>query len=152
MNDIFSDLLEVCIIIYLDNILIYSKDMTQHKKHVKEVLHWLHKNGLCVAPTKCKFHTESVEYLGFIISTDSLCMAQDKVQTILDWPEPWWVKDVQSFLGFCNFYQCFIFGYSNIIIPLTRLTWKNFPQELLRGLWTTQTGIHPCSCPYQVGT
>ena len=88
MNDIFSDLLNMCIIIYLDNILIYSEDMTQYKKHIKEVLCQLHKNRLYVAPTKCEFHKESVEYLGFIIPTDSLCMAQDKVQTILDWPEP----------------------------------------------------------------
>ena len=93
--------------------------MSQHKKHVKEVLRQLRKNGLYAAPTKCEFHKESVEYLGFIISTDSLRMAQDKVQTILDWPEPQRVKDFQSFLGFCNFYQHFIFGYSNIVIPLT---------------------------------
>ena len=79
MNDIFSDLLDVCVIIYLDDILIYSEDMMQHKKHVKEVLWRLHKNGLYVAATKCKFYKESVEYLGFIISIDSLRMAQDKV-------------------------------------------------------------------------
>ena len=75
-----------------------------------------------MAPAKCEFHKESVEYLGFIISTNSLRMAQDKVQTILDWPEPRQVKDIQSFLGFCNFYQHFIFSYSDIVIPSTRLT------------------------------
>ena len=68
---------------------------------------------------KCEFHKESVEYLGFIPSTDSLRMAQDKVQTILDWPEPHKVKHVQSFLGFYNFYQWFIHSYSDIVIPLT---------------------------------
>ena len=101
--------------------------MMQHKKHVKEVLRRLHKNGLYVAAPKCEFHKESVEYLGFIISIDSLRMAQDKVQIILDWPEPRRVKDVQSFLRFCNFYQRFIFGYSDIVIPLIHLTRKNFP-------------------------
>ena len=103
MNDIFSDLLDVCIMIYLDYILIYSKDMTQHKEHIKEVLWRLWKNGLFVAMPKCEFYKESVEYLGFILSTDGLHMGQDKVQTILDWPKPRKVKDVQSFLGFCNF-------------------------------------------------
>ena len=88
MNDIFSDLLDMCVIVYLDDILIYSEDMTQHKKHVKEVLRRLRKNGLYAAPAKCEFHKDSVEYLGFIISIDGLRMAQDKVQTILDWPEP----------------------------------------------------------------
>ena len=122
MNDIFSDLLDVCIIIYLDDILIYSEDMTQHKKHIKEVLWQLHKNGLYMATTKCEFHKESVEYLGFIISVNGLCLAQDKVQIILNWREPQRVRDVQSFLGFCNFYRCFIFGYSDIVIPLIHLT------------------------------
>ena len=78
-------------------------------------------------PTNCEFHKDSVEYLGFIISIDGLRMAQDKVQIILNWPEPQRVKNVQSFLGFCNFYRCFIFGYSNIVIPLLCLTRKNFP-------------------------
>ena len=95
MNDIFSDLLDVCIIIHLDDILIYSKDMTQHKEHIKEVLWHVRKNGLFVAIPKCEFYKESVKYLGFVLSTDGLCMAQDKVQTILDWPEPRKVKDVQ---------------------------------------------------------
>ena len=88
MNDIFSDLLDVCIIIYLDDILIYSKDVTQHKEHVKEVLQHLQKNSLFTVVLKCEFYKESVKYLGFILSTDGLCMAQDKVQTILDWLEP----------------------------------------------------------------
>ena len=118
----FSDLLDVCVIVYLDNILIYSEDMTQHKAHIKEVLQRLHKNGLYASATKCGFHKDSIDYLSFIISTDSLHMAQDKVQVILDWPEPHKVKDVQSFLGFCNFYRWFIHGYSDIVIPLMQLT------------------------------
>ena len=101
--------------------------MLFRSKHVKEVLQRLHKNGLYMAAPKCEFHKESVEYLGFIISIDGLLMAQDKVQIILDWPEPRRVKDVQSFLRFCNFYRCFIFGYSDIVTPLIRLTRKNFP-------------------------
>jgi hypothetical protein len=104
MNDIFSNMLDVCVIVYLNDILIYSDDMTQHKAHVKEVLWRLRKNGLYAAPHKCKFHKDTVEYLGFILLPDGLRMAEDKVKTILDWPEPQKVKDIQSFLGFCNFY------------------------------------------------
>ena len=88
MNDIFSDFLDVCVIIYLDNILIYLEDMTQHKKHIKEVLWQLHKNRLYMAAMKCELHKECVECLGFIISVNGLRMAQDKVQIIIDWPEP----------------------------------------------------------------
>ena len=116
MNEIFADMLDVCVIVYLDDILIYSDDMSQHKAHVKEVLQRLRKNGLYASPTKCEWHKDEVEYLGYILTTEGLCMDQKKIQTILDWPEPRKVKDVQSFLGFCNFYRRFIFGYSDIVI------------------------------------
>ena len=112
-------MLDVSVIVYLDNILIYSDNMTKHKAHIKEVLQRLRANGLYTSPSKCEFHKDTVEYLGFILSPDGLCMSEDKVKTILDWPEPRKVKDVQSFLGFCNFYRRFIHGYSDIVIPLT---------------------------------
>jgi hypothetical protein len=127
MNDIFGDLLDVCVIVYLNDILIYSDDMFQHKKHVKEVLCRLWKHGLYTNAGKCEFHRDSVEYLRYILTSDGLRMAKDKVQTILDWPEPRKVKDIQSFLGFANFYRWFIYGYSEITTPLTRLTRKNAP-------------------------
>ena len=122
MNEIFADMLDVCVIIYLDDILIYSDNMSQHKAHVKEVLRRLWKNGLYASLPKCEWHKDEVEYLGYILTTEGLRMDQKKIQTILDWPEPCKVKDVQSFLGFCNFYHCFIFRYSDIVIPLTWLT------------------------------
>ena len=104
MNDIFSDMLDVSVIVYLDDILIYSDDMTKHKVHIKEVLWRLQANGLYASPSKCEFHKDTVEYLGFILSPDGLHMSEDKFKTILDWLEPKKVKDVQYFLGFCNFY------------------------------------------------
>lgn len=105
MNDIFSDLLDVCVIIYLDKILIYSDDMSQHKKHIKEVLWRLRQHGLYANAEKCEFHKDTMEYLGFILSPNGLLMSKEKVQTIIDWLEPHKVKDVQSFLGFVNFYR-----------------------------------------------
>jgi hypothetical protein len=125
MNDVFKDLLNVCVTVYLDNILIYSDNVLDHKKHVRDVLHRLHQNGLYVHADKCEFHSKSVEYLGYILSPDGLKMSKDKVKTIQDWPELKKVKDIQSFLGFANFYHCFIYNYSNIIVPFTRLTRKS---------------------------
>jgi len=127
VNTIFADMLDVCIVVYLDDILIYSKDMESHQQHVREVLRrlWLH--GLFAKPEKCEFHSDSVEYLGYRLSPDSLTMSPDKIQTISDWPEPQKVKDIQSFLGFANFYCRFIFNYSDIVVPLTRLTRKDTP-------------------------
>ena len=119
MNDIFSDMLDVHVIIYLDDILVYSDDPAEHKKHVREVLQRLRKNGLYCKPEKCHFDKDTVNYLGFILSKDGLKMDPAKVQTIQDWPEPRKVKDIQSFLGFANFYRRFISEYSNIVVPLT---------------------------------
>jgi hypothetical protein len=100
MNDIFSDLLNVCVIDYLDDILVYSDDSETHSEHVREVLSRLRKHGLYAAPNKCSFHATTVEYLGFILSPEGLKMDPMKVNTITDWLEPRKVKDVQSFLGY----------------------------------------------------
>ena len=124
MNNIFGDLLDQHIVVYLDNILIYSDDPKQHMKHVQEVLQQLQKHSLYAQAKKCEWHCDSVEFLGYIMSSEGLTMADDKICAILDWPKPWKVKDVQSFLGFANFYQRFIHNYSEITVPLTRLTRK----------------------------
>jgi len=127
VNTVFADMLDVCVVVYLDNILIYSEDMESHQQHIQEVLHRLRLHGLFAKPEKCEFHSDSVEYLGYHLSPDSLTMSPDKIQTISDWPEPRKVKDIQSFLGFANFYHRFIFNYSDIVVPLTRLTQKDAP-------------------------
>ena len=80
---------------------------------------------LYAKPEKCEFERDRVEYLGYILSPEGLTMAADKVKVIQDWPEPRKVKDVQSFLGFANFYRRFIYNFSDIVVPLTRLTCKN---------------------------
>ena len=90
--------------IYLDDILIYSNSMSKHHQYIKEVLKCLCKAGLYAKAEKCKFHSESVEYLGYILSPSGLIMSDDKVKIIQDWPEPKKVKDIQFFLGFANFY------------------------------------------------
>ena len=105
MNDIFSDLLDVCVVIYLDDILIYLNNMSEHHQYVKEVLKHLYKAGLYAKAEKCEFHSESVEYLGYILSPFGLTMSDNKVKIIQDWLEPKKVKDIQSFLGFANFYH-----------------------------------------------
>ena len=121
INNIFSNLLNVCVVIYLDDILIYLNNMSKHHWYVKEVLKHLCKTGLYAKAEKCEFHSKSVEYLGYILSPSGLTMSNDKVKIIQDWPEPKKVKDIQFFLGFANFYRRFIFNYSDIVIPLTCL-------------------------------
>ena len=105
INNIFSNLLDVYIMIYLNNILIYSNNMSEHHWHIKEVLKCLYKAGLYTKVEKCKFYSEPVKYLGYILSPSDLTMSDNKVKIIQDWPEPKKVKDIQSFLGFTNFYH-----------------------------------------------
>jgi len=91
------------------------------------VLKHLCKAGLYAKAEKCKFHSELVEYLGYILSPSGLTMSNNNVKIIQDWPEPKKVKNIQFFLGFTNFYCWFIFNYSNIVIPLIYLTQKDIP-------------------------
>ena len=127
VNTVFTDMLDVTVIVYLDDIIIYSDNLEDHKKHVREVLCCLRKHGLYAKPKKCEFHMDTTEYLGYCLSPAGLTMAQNKVDIICDWPEPRKVKDIQSFLGFANFYCRFIYNYSDIVVPLTRLMRKDAP-------------------------
>ncbi len=85
INDILGDLLDVCVIGYLDNILIYSNSLDEHKDHVWDMLQWLSYAGLYTNPKKCMFHTDTVEYLSFILSLGGLCMDLVKVLMIQSW-------------------------------------------------------------------
>ena len=105
MNNIFADMIDVIVIIYLDDIPIYSDNITEHKAHVREVLHRLCTNRLFAHADKCEFHVTSCEYLRYMLSPKGLTMVPYKVQIIQDWPKPQKVKDVQSFLSFTNFYR-----------------------------------------------
>ena len=82
MNDIFSNLLDVCVI--LDDILIYLNNMAEHHQYIKEVLKHLHKAGLYAKAEKCEFHSKSVEYLRYILSPSGLTMSDNKVKIIQD--------------------------------------------------------------------
>jgi len=84
MNEIFKNLLDVYIVVYLDNILIYSNNLEDHQGHVTEVLRQLQVHKLYMSPTKCAFHKDSVEFLKFILGPQRLMMDEQKVQTIWD--------------------------------------------------------------------
>ena len=105
MNNVFSDLLDICVLVYLDDILIYSDTLEEHHRYVCKVLLWLWNNKLYAHGNKCSFHNDTIEYLCFILSPNGLLMDLSKVSTVLEWPEPHKVKDIQSFLGFANFYR-----------------------------------------------
>ncbi|MBW0574078.1 hypothetical protein O181_113793, partial [Austropuccinia psidii MF-1] len=136
VNDIFYNLLDLYVVAYLDDIMVFSKSEEEHVTHVSTVLSRLRANNLFSKASKCLFHVSSVEYLGYIFSSEGLKMDQEKFQKILNWPPPRNLKALQSFRGFANFYCHFIKNYSKKISSLTSFLKKDscFPlnEEALR--------------------
>ena len=123
MNDLFHDLISRgVVVVYLDDIMIYTRTLEEHRKVVREVLDILRKNKLYLKPEKCEFEVTQTEYLGMIISEGHVGMDPVKVKGISEWPVPKCKRDVQAFLGFTNFYRRFIKDYGRIAKPLTGLT------------------------------
>lgn len=122
VNDIFRDLLDVCVVIYLDDILIYSDTLDSHRQHVRWVLSRLRTHKLYAKLEKCSFETDSISFLGYIISRSGLQMDPQKVDCIKTWPSPRNRKELQRFLGFANYYRKFIRNFSALVKPLTLLT------------------------------
>ncbi|EUC65928.1 Transposon Tf2-1 polyprotein, putative [Rhizoctonia solani AG-3 Rhs1AP] len=127
MNDILRDLLDICVVVYLDDILIFSKNEEEHESHVREVLKRLAAHDLFCNPEKSFFHVKKVDYLGFIISEQGVEVDQEKVTAALNWAIPKNVKNIQEFLGFVNFYRRFIPNFNNIAKPLYALLGKDIP-------------------------
>ena len=125
MTEIFRDVLDVFVVIYIDDLLIFSESEEEHVEHVKEVLRRLRSNKLYAKLSKCAFHSGSVEFLGFVISGNGISMAEDKVDSIKNWPVPTSVREIQSFLGFVNFYRKFVSSFAEISAPLVELTKKD---------------------------
>ena len=134
MNAIFSDLIAAGkVAVYLDDILIFTKTLEEHRQIVNEVLKRLADNDLYLRPEKCEFEQESIEYLGLIISEGEVCMDPVKVLAVKEWPTPTCLRDVRGFLGFANFYRRFIKDFAKMARPLNDLTKKDVP-------WTWGTG------------
>jgi len=126
MDDIFDGLItEGVVVVYLDDILIFTETLEEHRKVTWRVMELLWKHNLFLKPKKCKFKKTEVEYLGVIISQNSVKMDPVKVAGVTEWPTPSNRKEVQSFLGFTNFYHRFIQGFSHLYHPLFDLTQKD---------------------------
>jgi len=125
MNDIFQDMSDIFVVVYLDDILIYSDSEEAHHDHVRLVLTRLQQHNLHVKPEKSLFHTYSIEFLGFMVSPTGIAMDVAKTEAISNWPTPSNVKQIQLFIGFANFYRQFIINFSETVTPLTRLTRKD---------------------------
>jgi hypothetical protein len=132
INETLQGLVDVSCIVYLDDILIFSDTMEQHTQHVKEILNRLRNARLYIKLSKCEWHTQRTEYLGYVISPDGVSIDEARVKTIQEWPQPRTVRDIRVFIGFMNYYRRFINGFSKLALPLTILTQKQ-PGSAKRG-------------------
>ncbi|XP_073446703.1 LOW QUALITY PROTEIN: uncharacterized protein [Dendrobates tinctorius] len=140
VNDIFRDICGVYVVVYLDDILIYSADPVTHAQHVRSVLQRLRKNSLYAKLEKCVFFfLEEVQFLGYMVSGKGFRMDPAKIQPIKDWVQPKSLKALQRFLGFANYYRKFIRGFSEIAKPLTDLTRKGADDNDFINKWETLT-------------
>ena len=128
VNNILRDLLDITVIAYVDDILIFTKgSRDDHSRDVNEVFERLSKVDFKTAPEKCEFYKQEVDFLGFVINTTRFKVDPKKTTSIKEWPTPKTVKDVQSFLGLANYNKKFVQDYSRIATPLTNLTRKDTP-------------------------
>jgi hypothetical protein len=130
MNSVFADLIATGVVaVYMDDILIYTPTLAEHRKIVREVLQRLQDHDLYLKPEKCEFEKQEIEYLGMIIRQGEVCMDPGKVSAVRDWPTPTTLRDVRAFIGFSNFYRRFIKDFSSIARPLHDLTKKDVPWQ-----------------------
>jgi hypothetical protein len=134
INDTLRQYLDIFCTAYLDDILIYSDTLEEHKVHVRQVLETLQKAGILLRPEKCEWFTQKTTYIGLIVSPEGISMDPKKTSAVKQWSTPKNVKVVEAFLGFANFYCRFIQGFSALATLLSALTKKDTPF-----LWTAQT-------------
>lgn len=124
MNHVFRSFLDKFVIVFVDDILVYSKDKTQHKEHLRLVLATLRQNHLYAKLSKCEFWLHTIHFLGHVITKEGVAVDPEKVATVEKWSTPRTVIEIRSFLGLAGYYRRFICDFSRIALPLTSLTRK----------------------------
>ncbi|CAB5212247.1 unnamed protein product [Rhizophagus irregularis] len=127
MNKIFKEYLDKFMNVYIDDIIIYSKNWNEHLQHIKIVLEELRKANMMLKLKKCEWAKKNVEYLGHIVGTDGLKPDDKKIEKIKNLKPPKNIKQIREINGLCSYYRKFVKGYSKIVKPIMELTRKNVP-------------------------
>jgi len=148
MNNVFRTVIvEGIVIVYLDDILIFTKTEEEHERAVQRVLEILAEHKLFLRPEKCEFHRKQIEYLGLVISENKVAMDPVKVARVCEWPTPESWTDVQAFVDFVNFYRCFIQDFLTIARPHSIRSHLELGYQGTGSLQTSQDGGGHCSDP-----
>ena len=124
MNRVFKEFLDKFVIVFIDDILIYSKTRDQHEKHIRTVLQTLKQHQLYAKFSKCEFWLDRVAFLGHVISKDGIMVDPAKVEAVSNWKRPTNASEIRSFLGLAGYYRKFVADFSKLAMPLTTLTRK----------------------------
>ncbi|KAL0549383.1 hypothetical protein IC582_013865 [Cucumis melo] len=127
MNRMFKDFLDSFVIVFIDDILIYSETEAEHEEHLHQVLENLRANRLYAKFSKCEFLLKKVSFLGHVVSSEGLSVDPAKIEAVTNWPRPSTVSEIHSFLGLAGYYRRFVEDFSRIASPLTQLTRKRTP-------------------------
>jgi Reverse transcriptase (RNA-dependent DNA polymerase) len=127
MNNVFREYLDDFVMVYIDDILIFSRTEKDHFRHVKLILKRLRQHKLFAKLSKCEFNRASLPFLGHVVGQNGVEMQQSKVQSLAAWPRLTTVTEVQSFLDLENYYRRFIRDFARISAPLSELTKKGVP-------------------------
>ena len=125
MNSVFMEYLDKFVVIFIDDILIYSPSKEEHDQHLRLVLQKLREHRLYAKFSKCEFWKNQVEFLGHVLSANGVAVDPSKVRAVQEWKQPKSVSQIRSFLGLAGYYRRFIEGFSSIAKPLTTLLKKD---------------------------
>jgi hypothetical protein len=125
MNRVFREFLDKFVVVFIDDILIYSRNQEEHEEHLRIVLQILREKKLYAKFSKCEFWLQQVRFLGHVVSGEGIAVDPGKVDAVFKWPRPTNVKEIRSFLGLAGYYRRFIKEFSKIAMPMTSLTKKN---------------------------
>jgi hypothetical protein len=125
MNKVFMEYLDKFVVVFIDDILVYSRNEEEHEEHLRLVLQKLRENQLYAKFSKCEFWLREVSFLGHVITGGGIAMDPGKVKDMLNWERPTTVSEIQSFQGLTGYYRRFIEGFSKIVKPLTSLLEKD---------------------------
>ncbi len=121
INNVLREHLDQFCIAYLDDIVVYSNSLEEHREHLRLIVAKLQEAGLYLKMSKCEFEMQRISFVGFIVTPEGVEMEPDRVRTIAEWPEPASHRDIQVFLSFANFYRRFISSFSRIAKPMTNM-------------------------------